>query len=171
MGEMGSAVARALAGLGYRVSGWSSRPPACALPGVQRTWGREALGAALAQAQVVLNLLPLTPHTRGLVDAGFLAALPRGAALVNLARGAHVVEADLLAALDSGHVAHAVLDVFQAEPLPAAHPFWRHPAVTVLPHVAALTDLRSAAAVVADNLERLARGEPVRHRVERALGY
>jgi glyoxylate/hydroxypyruvate reductase A len=68
-------------------------------------------------------------------------------------------------------VAHAVLDVFQAEPLPAAHPFWRHPAVTVLPHVAALTDLRSAAAVVADNLERLARGEPVRHRVERALGY
>ena len=171
MGEMGSAVAQALSGLGYRVSGWSSRPPARTRPGVRHAFGREALGTELAQAQVVLNLLPLTPHTRGLVDAAFLAALPRGAALVNLARGAHVVEADLLAALDAGHLAHAVLDVFQAEPLPSEHPFWQHPGVTVLPHVAALTDRRSAASVVADNLERLARGEPVRHRVERALGY
>ena len=171
MGEMGSAVAQALSGLGYRVGGWSSRPPVRPLPGVRHAFGREALAAELARAQVVLNLLPLTPHTRALVDATFLAALPRGAALVNLARGAHVVEADLLAALDAGHLAHAVLDVFQAEPLAPEHPFWRHPGVTVLPHVAALTDRRSAAAVVADNLGRLARGEPVRHRVERARGY
>lgn len=171
MGEMGAAVARELAALGYRVSGWSNRAAGPAVPGVHRTAGRDALAAALAQAQVVLNLLPLTAHTRGLVDADFLAALPRGAALVNLARGAHVVDADLIAALDAGHLAHAVLDVFHREPLAPDHPFWRHPGVTVLPHVAALTDRRSAAAVVADNLARLARGEPVRHRVERALGY
>ena len=179
MGEMGSAVAHALAALGYRLSGWSSAAPAAsavpgtraAPPAVRRLWGRQALPAALAQAQVVLNLLPLTPATRGIIDAAFLAALPRGAAIVNLARGAHVVEADLLAALDSGHLAHAVLDVFQAEPLAADHPFWRHPGLTVLPHVAALTDRRSAAAVVADNLARLACGEPLRHRVDRARGY
>jgi glyoxylate/hydroxypyruvate reductase A len=171
MGEMGAAVARALAALGYRVSGWASRAPGQAVPGVQRIAGRGALAAALAQAQVVLNLLPLTPQTRGLVDATFLAALPPAASFVNLARGAHVVDADLLAALDAGHLAHAVLDVFHVEPLAPDHPFWRHPGVTVLPHVAALTDRRSAAAVVADNLARLARGEPVRHRVERSLGY
>ena len=176
MGEMGRAVARALAALGYRVSGWSSGPPAADLadpadPAVQRVWGLACLPGALAQAQVVLNLLPLTPATRGLVDGAFLAALPRGAALVNLARGAHVVDADLLAALDSGHLSHAVLDVFHAEPLPPEHPYWCHPGVTVLPHVAALTDRRSAAEVVAGNLARLARGEPVHHRVERSRGY
>lgn len=171
MGEMGSAVAQALATLGYRVSGWSGRPPAAAVAGVQRVWGRDALPGALAQAQVVLNLLPLTPHTRGLVDAGFLAQLPRGACLVNLARGAHVVDDELLAALDRGHLAHAVLDVFHVEPLAPSHRFWHHPGVTVLPHVAALSDRRSAAEVVADNLGRLARGEPLRHRVARQLGY
>ena len=171
MGEMGSAVARALAALGYRVSGWTSRPPAAAVPEVGSVWGREALPAALARAQVVLNLLPLTPATRGLIDATFLAGLPRGAGLVNLARGAHVVDAHLLDALDSGHLAHAVLDVFHREPLAADHAFWRHPGVTVLPHVAALTDLRSAAAVVAGNLERLARGQGLQHRVDRARGY
>lgn len=178
MGEMGRSVAQALVGLGYRVSGWSSRPPQdwaetadTADAAVQRLWGRQALQPALAQAQVVLNLLPLTPATRGIIDADFLAALPRGASLVNLARGAHVVDAELLAALDSGHLAHAVLDVFQIEPLPPAHPFWRHPGVTVLPHVAALTDRRSAASVVADNLTRLARGQAVRHLVDRSRGY
>lgn len=171
MGEMGRAVAQSLAALGYRVSGWSSRPPATSCPGVQQLWGRQALGAVLAQTEVLVNLLPLTPHTRGILDAAFFAGLPRGASLVNLARGAHVVDADLLAALDAGHLSHAVLDVFHAEPLATGHPFWRHPGVTVLPHVAALTDRRSAAQVVAGNLARLARGEAVQHRVERALGY
>jgi glyoxylate/hydroxypyruvate reductase A len=94
-----------------------------------------------------------------------------GAALVNFGRGGHVVEADLLAALDAGTLAHAVLDVFATEPLPPSHPFWRHPRVTVLPHVAALTDLRSAAEVVAENLARLQAGQPVLHRVDRARGY
>jgi glyoxylate/hydroxypyruvate reductase len=157
-GHMGAAVAARLAGLGYRVTPWRARD------GVP-------LAGALATAEIVINLLPLTPATRGLLDAHCFAAMPRGASLVNLARGAHVVEADLLAALDSGHLQRAVLDVFQAEPLAAAHPFWRHPRVTVLPHVAALTDERSAATVVAHNLRALRSGQPLAHRVDRARGY
>jgi glyoxylate/hydroxypyruvate reductase A len=90
---------------------------------------------------------------------------------VNLARGAHVVDADLLSALDAGHIGHAVLDVFQAEPLPAGHPYWQHPRVTVLPHAAAATDERSAAAVVAANLRALQAGAPLLHLVDRSRGY
>jgi len=185
-GEMGRAVAARLADAGYPVTAWAARPrdphpdaPATHpdAPGheagsrLRVVTGPQALAPALAHAQVLLNLLPLTPATRGLIDARLLAALPRGASVVNLARGAHVVEADLLAALDSGHLAHAVLDVFAVEPLPAVHRFWHHPGVTVLPHVAALTDLRSAAAVVADNLQRLAEGRPLVHLVDRGRGY
>jgi glyoxylate/hydroxypyruvate reductase A len=120
---------------------------------------------------VVINLLPLTPSTRGLIDAQFLRRLPHGAGLVNLARGGHVVDADLLQALDCGAVGHAVLDVFAVEPLPKDHPYWLHPQVTVLPHIAALTDPRSAAAVVAANVRRLGRGEALWHTVDRQRGY
>lgn len=155
-GALGSAVGRRLADAGYRVA----------------HWGRgDALHAALAQAEVVVNLLPLTPATQGLIDARFLAALPAGAALVNLARGGHVVEADLLAALDRGQLGHAVLDVFAQEPLPPVHALWTHARVTVLPHVAAATDPRSASQVVALNLQALAQGRPLAHLVDRARGY
>jgi len=157
-GSMGRAVAERLAVQGYRVDTWRARDGA-------------TLAARLARVEIVINLLPLTPATRGLLDARCFAAMPRGASLVNLARGAHVVDADLLAALDAGHLQRAVLDVFATEPLPAEHPFWRHPKVTVLPHVAALTDERSAAAVVAANLRALACDEPISHRVDRARGY
>lgn len=155
-GEMGGAVTRRLQAQGYRVAGWRRGVP---------------LAPLLAVAEVVVNLLPLTPETSGIVDARFLAALPRGAALINLGRGGHVVEADLLQALDSGALGHAVLDVFRTEPLPAAHPFWEHPRVTVLPHAAALTDARSASAVAAANLRDWHAGRPVRHRVDRLRGY
>jgi glyoxylate/hydroxypyruvate reductase len=156
-GQMGGTTAARLAAQGYPV----------------QTWGRGdgELAPRLAGAQIVVNLLPLTPATRGLVDARFLAALPRGAGLVNLARGAHVVDADLLAALDAGHIGHAVLDVFHTEPLPAGHPYWLHPRVTVLPHAAAATDERSAAAVVAANLRALQAGAPLLHLVDRSRGY
>ncbi|MES1161844.1 MAG: glyoxylate/hydroxypyruvate reductase A, partial [Rhizobacter sp.] len=130
MGQMGQATARLLAQHGYRVHGWHRRAG--------------PLAPVLARAEVVVNLLPLTPDTRGLFDAAAFAQLPRGASLVNLARGAHVVEADLLAALASGQLRRAVLDVFATEPLPAGHASWAHPAITVLPHVAAPTDPRSA---------------------------
>jgi len=152
LGQMGQAAARRLLALGYRVQGWTLHDRPAADDGIVRAAGRQALAALLARSDVVVNLLPLTPATRGLIDARFLATLPRGAGLVNVARGAHVVEADLLAALDRGHLRDAVLDVFATEPLPPGHPFWTHPRVTVLPHAAALTDERSAAAVVAANL-------------------
>ena len=140
-------------------------------PAFDQVAGPAGLPGLLARSDILINLLPLTAATHGLLDARALATLPRGAALVNLARGAHVVEADLLAALDSGHLSRAVLDVFATEPLPREHPFWSHPRVSVLPHVAAATDPRSAAAVVAANLRALARGEALANVVVRARGY
>ncbi|MGE0314673.1 MAG: 2-hydroxyacid dehydrogenase [Lautropia sp.] len=180
-GEMGRAVAGALAQQGYRVGAWRARASgsggadadadADAVAGVVPEAGAQALPGLLADADVVVNLLPLTPATTGLLDARFFGYLPEGAAIVNFARGAHVVERDLLAALDAGRVGRAVLDVFATEPLAAAHPFWTHPNVTVLPHVAALTDMRSAVAVVRANLEAVARGEAASNLVDRRRGY
>jgi glyoxylate/hydroxypyruvate reductase len=157
-GQMGGAVATRLTEQGYRVGTWRRR-------------SEMSLIDAVVDQEIVINLLPLTDNTRGLLNAAVFAAMPRGAAIANLARGAHVVDADLLAALDSGHLSRAVLDVFHQEPLPADHPFWRHPRITVLPHVAALTEERSAAQVVADNLRALAHGEPLQHLVDRGMGY
>lgn len=171
LGTMGAAVSAALAAQGYGVTAWRRREGPPGSSGVRVLHGTQGLETGLAMAEVVLNLLPLTPHTRGLIDAGFLGRMKAGAALVNFGRGGHVVEADLLAALAAGRLAHAVLDVFASEPLSADHPFWRHPRVTVLPHVAALTDLRSAADVVASNLARLQAGQPLLHLVDRARGY
>jgi glyoxylate/hydroxypyruvate reductase A len=156
-GQMGRTAAERLIALGYRVDSW-------------RRDGAP-LQPLLAKAQIVVNLLPLTPDTRGLLDARFFAALPAGASVVNVARGAHVVDADLLAALDSGHLRHAVLDVFHTEPLPAGHPYWAHPKVTMLPHAAAGTDARSAAAVAVANLRSLRDGAPLANLVDRARGY
>ena len=148
-GQMGQAVAARIAQQGYPVRGW-------------RRAG-SALAPLLADSDIVLNLLPLTPATHGLLDARFFAALPPKASIVNLGRGAHVVDADLLAALASGHLRHAVLDVFHAEPLPAGHVFWQHPQVTVLPH--------AAAAVVVANLRAARDGLPLAHLIERSRGY
>ena len=172
LGEMGRAAAHAISAQGYPLRAWTlSGQPDPQLPQVQVSSGEQGLRRELASAQIVINLLPLTPQTRGLINAQFLEQLQPSAGLINLARGAHVVDADLLAALDSGRLAHAVLDVFQVEPLPAEHRYWRHPKVTVLPHVAALTDPRSAAQVVAEQLQRWWAGQPVRFQVERARGY
>jgi len=169
LGQMGRTCARRLARNGYPVTGWSTRPTE--LDGVTTYAGSAGLAQLLAQARIVINLLPLTDATRGLFDAATFARLPRGAALVNLARGGHVVEADLLAALASGQLTHAVLDVFDTEPLPSTHPYWRHPAITVLPHVAAQTDPRSAAAIAARNVHALRQGRPLENVVDRARGY
>lgn len=170
-GQMGRAVAQALAAQGYPVQAWRLHGPLQAEAGVEVDSGEEALHAICARAQIVVNLLPLTARTRHLLDAAFFGRLPVGASVVNLARGAHLVEEDLFQALDRGHLAHAVLDVFTAEPLPAGHRFWSHPGVTVLPHAAALTDPRSAAWVVAANLRALREGRPLAHLVQRSRGY
>ena len=168
-GELGGRVARSLAGLGYAVSGWSRRPRAH--EGVRSLHGEDGLARGLAAADTVINLLPLTDETRGFFDTKRLGAFKPGAGLINLARGAHVDEQALLAALDAGRIGHAVLDVFQQEPLPVSHAFWPHPQVTVLPHTAAQTDPRSAAGVVAANVKALRSGARLQHRVERSQGY
>ncbi len=156
-GQMGRAAAASIAQQGYVVS----------------TWRRDGsvLAPLLARAQIVINLLPLTPQTSGILNGTFFAALPPKASIVNLGRGGHVVDADLLAALDSGHLRHAVLDVFDTEPLPAGHPYWQHPRGTMLPHAAAGTDARSAAAVAVANLRALRHGEVIQHLVKPTLGY
>jgi glyoxylate/hydroxypyruvate reductase len=170
LGEMGMAVAQRLLAQGYRVQGWRSRGRGT-LQGLAYDSGLEALDGLGSESDVVVNLLPLTPDTRGLFDARRFAAWRRGVAFVNLARGAQVVDADLLAALDSGQIGRAVLDVFHTEPLPAEHRYWSHPQVTVLPHAAAATDARSAANVAADNLRAFVEGRPVAHLVDTGRGY
>jgi glyoxylate/hydroxypyruvate reductase A len=170
LGQMGATAAQLLARHGYRVLGWS-RSSAGTFPGIEKHTGDAALNAVFAQAQIVLNLLPLTEQTRGLFDARRFARMRRGASFVNLARGAHVVEADLLAALDSGQLHRAVLDVFTIEPLPRDHTFWSHRSITVLPHIAAQTDARTAAKIAARNVQSLRRGLPIENLVDRSAGY
>ncbi len=169
LGALGGDVARRLADLDFTVAGWSRT--ARSLPGVDCFHGGDALTAFLRRAEILVCLLPLTPATEGLLDAARLGELPPGACLINASRGALVDEEALLAALDSGRLAGAALDVFAHEPLPSQHPFWEHPAVAVTPHAASLTAPESAAAAVAANIRRLERGEALRHVVDRRLGY
>ena len=169
VGELGRHAAAVLAGHGFTVRGWSRTPKA--LPGVASFAGADGLAAFLAGTEILVCLLPLTEATRGILDDRLFAALPPGARLINVGRGAHLVEADLIDALERGRLAHATLDCFAEEPLPAAHPFWRHPRIDVTPHVAAYADPDSAAAGVAENLRRLRDGRPLLHLVDRARGY
>ncbi len=169
LGEIGGDLAMKLALFGFKLRGWTRSPKS--LSRVECFSGREGLVAFLASAEILVCLLPLTPETENILDARAFAALPRGAVVINAARGAHVVDDDLLAALDSGHIAAAQLDVFRTEPLPPAHPFWTHPKIRVTPHNAAITNPDTAARQFADNLRRLARGEPVLNLVDPARGY
>jgi glyoxylate/hydroxypyruvate reductase A len=169
LGELGGACAQALAGLGFPVLGWARR--ARELPGVECHHGDDGLRAVLTRARIVVTLLPATPDTENLLDARRLSWLPMGAMIVNPGRGSLIDDQALLDALASGRVAQATLDVFRTEPLPPEHPFWAHPRVTVTPHVAAETRPDSASRVVAENLRRLAAGEPLMHLVDRRAGY
>ena len=169
LGELGAAAARALAALHFAVTGWSrSRKE---IDGITCLSGPDGLDAALADAEVLVLLVPNTPETMNLLDAERLARLPRGAAIVNPGRGTLIDDAALLAALGSGQVGHATLDVFRVEPLPPDHPYWAHPRVTVTPHIAATTHPDTASAVVVENIRRMAAGEPLLHRVDRERGY
>ena len=168
-GVLAQAVAAALAPFGFPLATWSRR--AHTHPGVESFAGRERLSAFLARSKVVIGLLPSTRDTRGLLDAAAFAAMPAGAHVVNLGRGDLVVDADLLAALDAGHLAHATLDVFGDEPLSPGHAFWRHPKVAITPHVSAVTGVEETVAQVAAKLEALERGESISGLVDRARGY
>lgn len=169
LGELGTVAARALAGLGFDVAGWSRTPRQ--IPGIDCRHGADALPGLLERSDILVCLLPLTPETRGILDAKLFDRLPEGAVVVNAGRGGHLVEADLLAALDSGRLAGASLDVFAEEPLPPGHPFWRHGSVVVTPHVAAQTHARTAAASVVAQIRRHREGLPLQHVVDRARGY
>ncbi|MCB2100149.1 MAG: glyoxylate/hydroxypyruvate reductase A [Rhodobacterales bacterium] len=170
LGELGADAARALAALGFSVQGWSRTPKA--LPGgVTGFHGPEGLYALLAQTDILVNLLPLTAETTGILNADLFARLPRGAAVINAARGGHLVEADLIPALDGGQLSRAVLDVFQVEPLPAGHPFWTHPRVTVTPHNASPSIPESSAPGLAANIRRVLAGRMPEDLVDRVRGY
>ena len=168
-GVLAQAVVGALAPFGCPLAGWSRSGRA--IPGAESFAGRSMLRAFLARSTMAIALLPSTEATRGLLDAAAFAALPAGAHVVNLGRGDLVVEADLVAALDRGHLGHATLDVFREEPLPPAHPFWHHSRITITPHVSAVTLVAESAAQVAATLRALERGMPVTGVVDRSKGY
>jgi len=155
--------------MGWRVSGWSRR--ARGLEGMTEYQGEAGLAPFLAATQILVNFLPLTQSTQGILNARLFAQLPRGAYLVNLARGGHLVEEDLLAALDSGQLGGAMLDVFAREPLPGEHPFWRHPKIVLTPHIAGQAIAELMVEQVVDNIRRLERGESPTGLVDRRRGY
>jgi glyoxylate/hydroxypyruvate reductase A len=169
LGVLGGDAARALAGLRFDVAGWSRTPRD--IPGVDCRHGTGGLSAVLARSEILVTLLPRTAVTENLLDAERLALLPRGARIVNAGRGELIDDAALLAALESGHVAHATLDVFREEPLPAGHPYRRHPRVTVTPHVASATRPQTAAGALIAQIARVLRGAPLAHVVDRGRGY
>jgi len=169
LGSLGSAVLERLAAFGFKLRGWNRSPRT--LEGVETFTGAEQLPAFLAGCDVLICLLPLTPATKGILNRELFAALPKGAALVNVGRGPHLVDADLLEALGSGQLSRAILDVTEPEPLPPDHPFWAHPRVFVTPHVASMTQPESAAPILLENIRRHQRGEALRDVIDRGRGY
>lgn len=169
LGELGSAAATTLASLGFRVTGWARS--ARDIAGVRCLAGADRLPEALATAEILVAILPETPDTTNLLNAERLALLPRGCFILNAGRGSLIDDAALLAALDSGQVTNATLDVFRTEPVPSDHPFWSHPGVTISPHVAAATRVSSAAEAIAENIERAQSGAPLLHVVDRTRSY
>jgi glyoxylate/hydroxypyruvate reductase A len=168
-GELGQNAARKLEGLGFDVALWGRRHRT--VEGLRGYAGSAGLPVLLARSEILVCLLPLTAETEGILNAGTLAMLPKGAALINAARGGHLVEEDLLAALAAGWLSAAVLDVFRDEPLPAGHPFWHHPRIVVTPHIAAATHPPTAAPIILDNIGRLEAGRPLLNQVDPAQGY
>ncbi|THV12525.1 2-hydroxyacid dehydrogenase [Rhizobium rhizophilum] len=169
LGTLGAAAAERLTGAGFCVKGWSRSPKTLQEP--ETYFGEAALDAVLSSSDIVVCLVPLTFETRGLINARRLAAMKRGANLINFSRGAVVVAEDLITALDSEHLSHAVLDVFDVEPLPGTSPLWSHPKVTVLPHISAPTDPDTAAAIVAANIRAYRRDGIVPATISATRGY
>ena len=169
LGVLGERVARAVAQFDFPVLGWSRSPKA--IPGVRCYSGAQGFNDFLAASRVLVNLLPLTPETQDIMNRDTLSRLMPGAYVINVARGAHLVDVDLLALIASGQVAGATLDVFRTEPLPAGHPFWGHPRITLTPHTSARTLRDESIAQIAGKIAALARGEPVAGVVDAARGY
>ncbi|HEX2528075.1 MAG TPA: glyoxylate/hydroxypyruvate reductase A [Geminicoccus sp.] len=169
LGVLGTDAARALAAHGFTVRGWSRSPKE--LEGVACFAGPDQLDAFLSACRILVCLLPLTRETEGILNRNLFRRLPPDARLIHVGRGAQLVEGDLLLALDGGELGGATVDVFTQEPLPADHPFWRHPAVDITPHAASYSDPSVGAEVVAENLRRFFERRPLLHVVDRARGY
>ena len=169
LGVIGATVARRIAAQGYPVCGWCRSNKS--VDGIEVFAGAQRLDAFLARSQVLINVLPLTQQTRGILNARTFSAMPAGSYVVNIGRGGHVIDADLIAALDSGQLRGAMLDVFEEEPLPTTHPFWRHPAIIVTPHVAAPTLASESQRQIIENIGRIERGEAPLGMVDRSRGY
>jgi glyoxylate/hydroxypyruvate reductase A len=169
LGALGNAAASHLHGAGFKVAGWSRGPKN--MPGVATFSGEAGLDTVLARSDYLVCLLPLTRETTGLLDATRLSRMPEGGSLINFARGPIVVTRDLVAMLDKGHLAHAVLDVFDTEPLPSDAPLWAHPSVTVLPHISAPTNMDTAARIVGENIRAYRRSGVLPPSVDLMRGY
>jgi len=169
MGRMGSHVSTHLATLGFQVSGWSRTGTSRV---DHRTYrGDKELPEFLSQTDILVCLLPLTESTHGILNSKLFHALPRGAHVINAGRGEHLIEADLLQALDSRQLSGATLDVFGEEPLPSGHPFWKHPHITITPHLASVTDPVSCAPQVLENYRRMETNSTLLNLVSREKGY
>lgn len=169
LGELGRAALTALAPHGFQLAGWSRARRT--IDGVECFAGDAGLLPFLARSEILVCLLPLTSGTRDILNRVTFAAMPRGAQLVNVARGGHLVQDDLLEALDNGHLSAAILDVTDPEPLPAGHPFFTHPAILLTPHVAGITRTDSAVHALIDNLRRAIANEPLAGEIDRRRGY
>ncbi len=169
LGVLGERVAKALQVFEFPVNGYSRS--AKDLPGIRCFGGAQGLPEFLAATRVLVNLMPLTPETENILNKTTLSQLQPGAYVINVARGKHLVEEDLLALIDSGHLAGATLDVFRTEPLPAEHPFWRHPKITVTPHTSARTLREESIAQIVGKIQALQRGEPINGVVDHQRGY
>lgn len=169
MGVIGARIAQALSELDYPVQGWSRSPKAVA--GVKSFHGEDQLGAFLASSEFLINVLPLTDQTRDILNQDTLGQLPKGAVLINIGRGEHLVEADLITVLDAGHLSHAILDVAREEPLPGDHPFWTHPAITLTPHISGPTNHYQAIGQIRGKLLDALQGKPISGEVTRQAGY
>ena len=168
-GTLGQDAGNKLKALGFDVAGWSRSEKS--VPGFTTYVGADGFDALLRRSEILVCLLPLTPETRGILNAAAFARLPKGAAIVNAGRGGHLVEEDLIPALDSGQLSGAVLDVFREEPLPPEHLFWRHPRIIVTPHIAAETHPPTAAPIIRDAIRRFEAGQPVSNLVDPSRGY
>jgi glyoxylate/hydroxypyruvate reductase A len=169
LGTLGRDTAAKLVGLGFPVSGWSRTPKS--VPEVRSFAGPEQLADFLAGLRLLICLLPLTADTESILGAKLFAGLPDGAILVNAGRGGHVDDAALLAALDSGRLAYAVLDVFREEPLPPDHVFWRRPDIVITPHIASITHAGAGASDILENYQRALAGRPLLNQVDPKRGY
>ncbi|UCD68428.1 MAG: glyoxylate/hydroxypyruvate reductase A [Betaproteobacteria bacterium] len=168
-GVIGGIILKHLVTLGYRVRGWSLS--GTSIEGVESFVGEDELDAFLSECRVVINVLPLTPSTAGILGVRTFNVMPRGSYVVNIGRGGHLIEEDLLADLDSGQIAGAMLDVFNEEPLPQSSPLWSHPNVIVTPHIAGVTIASEAEEQVIENVKRMERGETPVGVVDRSKGY